>query len=372
MKRQTALLTIMAFSNMIAFAQKKYEMVIEKTDGTNITVNTEDIIRTYFRERTGEGNTNVNIELLYATWKLTWEEGHETDPYNGPYDYSKPPGHFVHYYTFHKDGTFLHWGIEDGKYEEQRFDGTFSIAAGNNLVMKSNYWSHDRIYNILLLDNTTLKIKDDFGGGNYEIQTFTRVNDGDSQQTYLTCPDDHHPHMIDLGLPSGTKWACCNVGADKPEGYGGYFAWGETSEKDEYSLSTYEYYITTHEYRYIGSDIAGTQYDVAHVQWGGSWVMPSNDQMIELRDNCTHEWTTLNGVNGRRFTGTNGGTIFLPAAARRWHVPTSVGSDGCYWSSTWDPSYPHCAFSFSFYPGSTHWGKSEGRSYGFTVRPVSR
>lgn len=181
MKRLTVLLAIMAFSNMIAFAQKKYEMVIEKTDGTNITINTEDIIRTYFRERSGEGNTNVNIELLYGTWELTWEEGHETDPYNGPYDYSKPPGHFVHYYTFHKDGTFLHWGIEDGKYEEQRFDGTFSIAAGINLVMKSNYWSHDRIYNILLLDNTTLKIKDDFGGGDYEIQTFTRVNDGDSQ-----------------------------------------------------------------------------------------------------------------------------------------------------------------------------------------------
>ncbi|MBR2192647.1 MAG: hypothetical protein IJ910_04970 [Bacteroidaceae bacterium] len=50
--------------------------------------------------------------------------------------------------------------------------------------------------------------------------------------TYPDCPDDHHPHLIDLGLPSGTRWACCNVGADAPESYGGFYAWGETTEKD--------------------------------------------------------------------------------------------------------------------------------------------
>ena len=138
------------------------------------------------------------------------------------------------------------------------------------------------------------------------------------QDAYLTCPDNNHPHLIDLGLPSGTKWACCNVGANKPEAYGDYYAWGETETKSTYDWSSYIHcdgsQSTCHN---IGSDIAGTQYDVAHVQWGGSWVMPSQSQIKELVENCTHEWTTLNGVNGRNFTGTNGGTIFLPALQSR-------------------------------------------------------
>ena len=80
--------------------------------------------------------------------------------------------------------------------------------------------------------------------------------------------------MIDLGLPSGTKWACCNVGANKPEAYGDYYAWGETQTKSTYSEQTYLYYKNGL-YQDVGSDIAGTQYDVAHVKWGGSCVMPS-------------------------------------------------------------------------------------------------
>ena len=374
MKRLNLLLAIMTFANMIAFAQKKYEMVIEKTDGSSAVINTEDIIRTYFRERTDGGNTNVNIELLYGTWKLTWEEGHETDPYNGPFDYSKPPVHFVHYYQFYKGGTFLHWGIEDGKYEEQRFDGTFSVDAGNNLVMTSNNWSHDIIYYILLLDNTTLKIKDDFGDGDYEIQTYTKVDDEDSQQTYLSCPDDHHPHMIDLGLPSGTLWACCNVGADKPEAYGDYYAWGETNTKSTYSWSTYTHCdgssSTCHN---LGSDIAGTQYDVAHVKWGGSWVMPSKEQQDELRNNCTYEWTTVNGVKGGKFTSkANGGSMFLPAAGDRSYSDLNyAGSRGDYWSSTQGPSYTGYAYYLYFYSSSTR-TDSDYRYYGRSVRPVVR
>ena len=101
------------------------------------------------------------------------------------------------------------------------------------------------------------------------------------------CPDGHHPHAIDLGLPSGTKWACCNVGASTPEGYGGYYAWGETSEKSYYYSSTYSYYNSNTGYVNIGSDIAGTSYDVAHVHMGGSWRMPTHDQQMELMDYCS-------------------------------------------------------------------------------------
>lgn len=203
-------------------------------------------------------------------------------------------------------------------------------------------------------------------------------NDTHTPQSYLTCPDDHHPHMIDLGLPSGTKWACCNVDTDhpenqSPENYGGYYAWGETEEKSTYYWNTYTHCdgssSTCHD---LGSDIAGTQYDVAHVQWGGSWVMPSLDQIEELLDNCPFEWMTFNGVNGRRFIGNNGGIIFLPAAGYRyWSKLANAGSEGDYWSSTQNPSDSCDACELRFF-GDTEYGGYYGRWVGQSVRPVSR
>ena len=200
------------------------------------------------------------------------------------------------------------------------------------------------------------------------------ILNGDAPQSYLTCPDNHHPHLIDLGLPSGTKWACCNVGADTPEAYGGYYAWGETEEKSTYNWSTYIYYdgspVT---YRDLGSDIAGTDYDVAHVKWGGSWVMPSQEQQDELVNNCTSEWTTVNGVNGRKFTSkTNGGSIFLPAAGDRYDSRLyHAGSCGYYWSSTQYPLYEYLYDAFNLYFDSDVAGFSSNyREIGLTVRPV--
>ena len=156
------------------------------------------------------------------------------------------------------------------------------------------------------------------------------------QYVYTACPDSHHPHLIDLGLPSGTKWACCNVGATAPEGYGGYYAWGETSEKSVYNRDTYQYYNSnTGNLIDIGSDIAGTQYDVAHVSWGGSWRMPTIAQIKELLDNTTSTWTTVNGVYGRKFTGAGGACVFLPAAGFRLGENLyCAGSGGYYWSSS--------------------------------------
>ena len=188
------------------------------------------------------------------------------------------------------------------------------------------------------------------------------------------CPDGNHPHMIDLGLPSGTKWACCNVGANKPEGYGGYYAWGETETKSTYDWSTYIHCDgsekTCHD---LGSDIAGTRYDVAHVKWGGSWVIPSKVQQDELRNNCTYEWTTVNGVKGGKFTSKkNGKSIFLPAAGHRNGSDLdNAGSYGYYWSSTQAPSYARNAYSLYFNSGNAY-ARDYYRYYGFTVRPVSR
>lgn len=186
----------------------------------------------------------------------------------------------------------------------------------------------------------------------------------------LSCPDDNHPHAIDLGLPSGTKWACCNVGADKPEKYGSYYAWGETEEKTTYNASTYIHCDGSDSSCHnLGDDIAGTQYDVAHVIWGGSWVMPSSDQIDELINNCTSEFIYLDGKKGRLFTSNdNSGSIFLPAAGVRWNDNLEATGLGYYWSSTQSLFNSSCAFCLYFESYARR--VDNYRNNGQTVRPV--
>ena len=227
------------------------------------------------------------------------------------------------------------------------------------------------------------------------LETISRMVFIPIEKVISTCPDDHHPHAIDLGLPSGTKWACCNVGTNVPEGYGGYYAWGETEEKAVYNDVTYLYssgvdggdgwYDDYHdnglygEWQNIGSDIAGTQYDVAHVVWGGSWCMPSLDQMKELLDHTSSSWVTLNGVYGRLFTSKNGGTIFLPAAGYRWddgyYNGGAYGNHGYYWSSKKTYGSDHYyAYHLFIFCGDAYWNGqyAYGRVYGSSVRPVCK
>ena len=184
------------------------------------------------------------------------------------------------------------------------------------------------------------------------------------------CPDHNHPHMIDLGLPSGTKWACCNVGATTPEDYGNYYAWGETQPKSVYNWDTYQYGSDWFSLVDIGSDIAGTQYDAATTNWGTPWCMPSLTQVQELLNNCSSTWTTQNGVYGRKFTGSNGNMIFLPAAGYRWGSElNSAGSGGYYWSSTLNESGLDYAYYLSFGKDYVRWGYYS-RDDGHSVRPV--
>lgn len=203
-----------------------------------------------------------------------------------------------------------------------------------------------------------------------------------------SCPDNNHPHAIDLGLPSGTKWACCNVGANTPEGYGDYFAWGETEKKEKYDWTTYIHcdgsMETCHD---LGSDIAGTEYDVAHVQWGGTWVMPLQDQIKELINICSCTWTKRNSVGGVLFTGPSGEAIFLPEA-NEWREDrhNSAGTDffndgldsesdelpvvGYYWTSTQRASNLSHASCILCSNGYAYWDTYNYRSSGLTVRPV--
>ncbi|MBR6140212.1 MAG: hypothetical protein IKQ37_00385 [Bacteroidaceae bacterium] len=189
------------------------------------------------------------------------------------------------------------------------------------------------------------------------------------EEPLLTCPDDNHPHAIDLGLPSGTKWACCNVGASTPEGYGGYYAWGETCEKNAYNWDTYAYGSSWDNCVNIGSDIAGTSYDVAHVRMGAPWRMPSTGQQQELINNCSSQWTQQNGVNGMLVTGRNGGQIFLPAAGYRWDdYLDNAGSYGYYWSSSHYRGFVGGAYSM-YSSGYWCWD-GLGRGFGLSVRAV--
>lgn len=171
---------------------------------------------------------------------------------------------------------------------------------------------------------------------------------------------------VDLGLPSGTKWATCNVGATAPHEYGNYYAWGETTTKSTYSSEN----SRTHGVSM--NDISGNPTcDAARADWGSTWRMPTEAEMEELKDNCTWTWTTQNGVNGCTVTGPNGNSLFLPAAGYcDGSSHYDVGEYGYYWSSTPYESDDYVACSLYFCSGhrSAIWN---GRYYGRTVRPVS-
>ncbi len=188
---------------------------------------------------------------------------------------------------------------------------------------------------------------------------------------------------VDLGL--SVKWATCNVGANTPEGYGDYFAWGETEPKDYYDWSTYKWcngsstsltkYCTNSSY---GSVDNKTQLelsdDAAHANWGGSWRMPTDSELTELREQCTWTWTTQNGVYGYKVTSKKSGytnkSIFLPAAGFRGDSSLiSAGSDGYYWSSSLNTDKPSSAYGLHFSSDGVYSGSSS-RRYGRAVRPV--
>ncbi|MBO4614011.1 MAG: InlB B-repeat-containing protein [Bacteroidales bacterium] len=162
-------------------------------------------------------------------------------------------------------------------------------------------------------------------------------------------------NYVDLGLPSGMKWATCNVGADSPVAYGDYFAWGETSPKDVYDWVSYiwcngeESTITKYSDNpnegYNGfTDNLRTllpEDDAATVNWNAGWRTPTYNEMSELRNHCTVTWTTQNGVNGRLLTGPNGNSIFLPATGNRYdNTCGGAGTYGSYWSSNFTTGFP--------------------------------
>ncbi len=174
---------------------------------------------------------------------------------------------------------------------------------------------------------------------------------------------------IDLGLPSGIKWASCNVGASKTTEYGLFFAWGETISKRKFTEENYQHF---YQGNYIHlKDISNTQYDVAKANWGGTWRMPTKDDFMELLKNCHYQWTTKHGVKGGLFTGPNGNSIFLPASGLRIESTTdNKRSYGCYWLSTQDEKYVDFAYAMCV-SSSQCFRSSHLCGYGLSIRPVT-
>lgn len=193
---------------------------------------------------------------------------------------------------------------------------------------------------------------------------------------------ENNHEYVDLGL--SVKWATCNVGASKPEEYGDYFAWGETSPKTIYEWSNYKYckgsattltkYCVDIKFGTLDNktvlDLAD---DAAHVNWGSDWRMPTKAEQDELRNNCTWTWTTQNGVMGCLVTSKkNSNSIFLPASGYRGSSSLYfVGSGGYYWSSSLRSSRSDGACDLFFDSDDVDWGNFT-RACGLSVRPVCK
>ena len=199
-------------------------------------------------------------------------------------------------------------------------------------------------------------------------------NDNNSnEETKLPNTTPNGVTAVDLGL--SVKWANCNVGASKPEEYGDYYAWGDINKKISEECNPYNY----------RENICATDYDVAHVKWGGDWRMPSKADIDELCNKCSSVWTTQNGVNGMLITGPNKNTIFLPAAGHfsnnyynsnnHKNYPSGVyydGEMGDYWSGSYSGGDigPRWALVFSKKNPWISCPLASPISYGYSIRPV--
>ena len=195
---------------------------------------------------------------------------------------------------------------------------------------------------------------------------------------FLTCPDNHHPHMIDLGLPSGTLWACCNVGASKPEEAGGTYEWGETEEASGYPCPKNKWKETDGTengmnwwVKYSSEDnktVLDPEDDAAHVKWGGSWRMPTHEESKELIDNCILENPV--DMDGWILKGINGNSIFFPCGEG------SFGYGVTCWTSSLCTSDVWTAYAFWFDSTGAYYEwpfeSQSNREQLFFIRPVSK
>ena len=256
---------------------------------------------------------------------------------------------------------FMGTTITDGDFYQQISnlkEGTYTYRAfilprGENMAMR-NAWTSYAYYG--------------------DIKSFTVTKKDIKLIEYSACPNEAHPHMIDLGLPSGTLWSCCNLGASSPKEDGDYYAWGEVETKDYFGEYNYLYKSSSsywNKYKNIGSNISGTEYDAAAAHNSGR-RMPTSQAFGELVTYCQRTRISSNGIIGYQFTGPSGNSIFLPLTGGKKGGGIEVGAR--YWSSTGTGDN---AITLHFECliidlQSIDTTSSFDRAYGCPIRPVSR
>ena len=266
-------------------------------------------------------------------------------------------------------------GVNGLKVTGKNGNSIFLPAAGNRLITDSYYVGNEGRY----WSRSLSPSYSDYASFLSFNSSGKLLDTGLRAQGCCIRPVRKTHEYVDLGLPSGTLWATCNVGAEEPEEFGDYFAWGETKPKDDYSENTYfdteDGGKTLKKYNGDGDPILLPEDDAATANWGSDWRMPLYEQFQELLNSTTTTWTKQNGVNGLLVTGTNGNSIFLPAAG--WHSYAQLnyeGMYGSYWTSEYyaTPEYRWNAFVFSIGEGKDPGLYIDSRYCGHTVRPVRK
>jgi len=215
------------------------------------------------------------------------------------------------------------------------------------------------------------------GGFNLTYNGWSEPQTYSVHYVFSLCPDNKHPHAIDLGLPSGTKWNCCNIGASTPNSFGDYYAWGEVKTWQPFSYSYCIYPIPgqftgNEQYTDIGSDISGTQYDVAHAKMGDTWRIPTSNQIFELDRYCSWEWGLNNGVLGYFVKGPNGRQIFLPATGQQRDdgaIFFKGDAFGSYWASNGGSKAVASALMFT---KDDRFLTGNNKGMGLSIRPCKK
>ena len=253
----------------------------------------------------------------------------------------------------------------------------FHLHRSNLGCSKKNLVVSFRVMLLALLMLTTISVY-----GNDTISKLPKKEAANSNQRGI-----HNGYeWVDLGLPSGTLWASCNIGATTPEGYGDYFAWGEVTTKNRYDYSTYKYgkaddkltkYCTNSQYGTVDNKtVLDSTDDAAACQWKGHWRMPNDTEQWELLYSCKWEWTTQEGVIGCKVTGPNSNFIFLPAAGGKHRdFSYQVGKEVCCWGNPIEIDNPVRARGITYNPIVVEILGKNGihispRYLGLPIRPV--
>ncbi len=323
---------------------------------TNLTENTTYYVRAY---ATNEKGTSYGEEKSFRTVEVTLPTVTTKDVTNITANSASCGGNV----TDDGNGTVTARGICWSETHNPTINNIYSEET-NNGTGTGSFTS--QLTN--LKENTT-----------YYVRAYATNEKGTiyGEEKSFTTLDKYNGYAyVDLGLPSGLKWATCNVGANNPEDYGNYYAWGETTTKAEYTSGnslTYGLSISELQSQGIidGDHNLTPSHDAATANWGGTWRLPTKAEMEELKNNCTWEWTVQGGKNGYKVTGPNGNNIFLPAAGDRYG--SSLGYAGEYgycWSSTPYEGNSNYACSLFFY-SSNQFVNWYYRYLGQSVRPVA-